>query len=208
MPRLIDRTGTRVGRLNIIARAGNKGNKVQWLCKCDCGETTTVIADSLGSAKTKSCGCIHSERARTLRLEHGHAGGNKSPEYRCWAGMLTRCNNTSDHGFPNYGGRGIKVCDSWKHFENFLKDMGTRPSSLHSIDRIDNNGPYAPWNCRWGTTKQQGANKRTTVYVTVHNDVMCLGHACDLLGLSRNTVYARYKRYGWQVKKALGLSDE
>lgn len=83
-----------------------------------------------------------------------------SPEYRSWNAMRTRCNNKGHHKFPDYGGRGITICERWNKFENFYADMGPRPSLNLSLDRIDNDGNYEPSNCRWATLKQQARNKR------------------------------------------------
>jgi hypothetical protein len=133
--------------------------------RCDCGTQTVVNGYYLHLGDTTSCGCYRAERvAEGLALKHGEA--NKptapiaTPEYRAWRGMINRCYQPSSERFSRYGGRGIVVCDRWHHsFENFLADMGRKPSPKHSIDRIDNDGNYEPGNCRWATASEQQRNK-------------------------------------------------
>lgn len=155
MPPFLDMTGTRFNRLVVLRpvpeRSGN--GQVRWLCKCDCGREKSVSGDSLRRAFVQSCGCLQLETATS----HGMHG---TTEYRCWSAMLSRCNNARHRGFKDYGGRGIKVCERWRKFENFLADMGNRPSPTMSIDRINNDGDYEPGNCRWATSKQQIHNRR------------------------------------------------
>lgn len=92
-----------------------------------------------------------------MNVKHGMSG---TPEYKAWAAMLQRCNNPKEPAYENYGARGISVCDAWKTFDRFYKDMGSRPSDRHSLDRIDNDGHYTPDNCRWATKSIQQRNQR------------------------------------------------
>lgn len=110
-------------------------------------------------------------------------GMSYSKEYRVWWDMLTRCNNSNNKRFKDYGGRGIKVTKRWLKFENFYEDMGDRPSSEHSLDRIDNNGNYCKSNCRWATRYEQYRNRRANRYVKVGNNTLIFKDACVSIGL-------------------------
>lgn len=155
-----DLTGQRFGMLTAIKTVGVTGinRRRVWLVLCDCGKAKKTAVSNLVDGKARSCGClkdkIHTDRLKT----HGAFG---TPEYRTWAGMLSRCRNKASKAYRHYGFRGIKVCSRWLRFENFLKDMGKRPSLKFSLDRINNNGDYEPNNCRWATAKQQVNNRRT-----------------------------------------------
>ena len=155
----IDLAGQRFGRLVVSRRAGTTAHRRSlWECRCDCGNTRLVPADNLKRENTRSCGCLRKEVAKELNTVHG---GTRSREFNTWKGMQRRCYLQSAAGFKNYGGRGIAVCDRWLHsFENFLADMGCKPSPKHSIDRINNDGNYEPGNCRWATAKEQRQNRR------------------------------------------------
>ncbi len=147
--------GSRFGRLLVVGRAPNRGAKRAFHVKCDCGTELNVLRDSLTSGRSRSCGCLKME----LQTTHGRTG---DAIYRAWQNMIGRCENESLPNYPNYGGRGIKVCERWKVFVNFLEDMG-EPGHGLSIDRIDNSKGYEPGNCRWATPAQQAQNKRSSV---------------------------------------------
>lgn len=131
------------------------------------------------------------------RLTHGHNRcGNVSPTYRSWAAMKTRCFNQKLPQWKDYGARGITVCERWMDFENFLEDMGERPSLDHTLDRKWNGGNYEPSNCRWATRKEQNRNRRDNRIVDLEGQKMPLAQAAELLGIHRDTAANRIKRHG------------
>jgi len=152
---IADLVGRRFGRLVVVSRSvANKWSQACWLCRCDCGTDVTVPHYRLRHGGAKSCGCARREAASRVAATNGRAvtthGMSQAPEYSVWLGMKTRCYNSGDHSFSNYGGRGISICERWLHsFENFYVDMGPRPNSYYQIDRINNDGNYESENCRW-----------------------------------------------------------
>ena len=147
------------GRLTKLKDTGKrKWREIVWLCRCDCGNYVEVPTGSLQSGNTRSCGCLLST--------HGHTRcKQRSRTYYSWSSMKQRCANQNTPRYKDYGGRGIRVCNRWLKFENFLEDMGEKPEGYRiSIDRIDNDGNYEPNNCKWSTPKEQASNRRNNVH--------------------------------------------
>jgi hypothetical protein len=190
MPKFIDLTGQVFGRLTVIGFAEKRKALSYWRCKCDCGNERAAYAGHLKSGHTASCGCIHREVVTT----HGMA---KSLTYKIWQSMIQRCANSKDRCYPDYGGRGITVCDRWLNsFESFIEDMGERPSKDHSIDRIDNGKGYSPDNCRWATRKEQQRNRRSNRWVNVEGCAKTVAEWGEITGQDCGTIRSRL-RLGW-----------
>lgn len=163
--RIKDETGTRHGRLMVIRYAGRMGGSTKhpkFLCVCDCGNELEATGTNLRQGHTQSCGCLQKERASHSSTQHGFNG---TSEHSAYYSMLYRCTDEDNISYDNYGGRGITVCDRWleegfKGLENFIQDIGKRPSPQHSLDRVDVNGNYCKENCRWEVRAVQNFNTR------------------------------------------------
>jgi hypothetical protein len=199
-----DLTGQIFGRLAVLSFIGRfkkpKSYSYLWLCKCNCGKQTQADASHLRRGHTTSCGCYDRER----RVTHGHAQRKKqSREYQTWRNIKNRCLNPNWPQFELYGGRGITICERWKdNFENFLTDMGKRPSGME-IDRFpDNNGNYEPGNCRWTTAKQQCRNMRSNRLITIDGETLTLAEWIEHSPLNAGAIRSRIYK-GWPPRDAL-----
>lgn len=191
-----DLTGQRFGRLAVIRYLQGCG----WLCRCDCGTEKAVLSGSLRRGGATSCGCFRREKMRSERTRHGHA---TTPTYLAWSHMKSRCENRNNKDYADYGGRGIRVCDRWQDFANFLADMGEKPSASHSIDRYpDNDGNYEPGNCRWATVLQQANNKRNNRILEFNGRRQTVPEWARELGFAASAIHGRLAK-GWSVEDTL-----
>lgn len=191
----LDLCGARSGKLTAIRPAGVRGGHVQWLAKCDCGNETIVRGARIKSGEVRSCGCIVGK----CGPGHGYCG---TPTYSTWHSMIGRCGNPNDPSYGRYGGAGVKVCARWRKFENFLADMGERPSLSHSIDRIDSKRGYTRENCRWASHVEQNNNLKSNVRLKFRGREQTLMQWSRELRLSDYAIRNRL-RNGWTVERAL-----
>lgn len=190
---------SKFGRLTVLSEHG-----AQWRVRCDCGTVKSVRRKEVlrPTRSLRSCGCLQREAiARVGREKNRRHGQYGSATWASWSSMRNRCNNPQNRAYPSYGGRGIAVCERWETFEHFYADMGDRPEGK-SIDRIDNDGPYAPENCRWATARTQSRNRRHAVRLETPRGPMLLVEAAEAFGVAADTLRYRLKA-GWSVERAL-----
>lgn len=198
-----DDIGKRYGRLVVedveIAFIYGKYRSMA-ICICDCGSKHYVGITTLRSGAVKSCGCLHSEASRQRMTTHGKT---HTREHRIWKNMRNRCNNPNHPRYADWGGRGIKICDRWNVFQNFIDDMGKCPDG-YTIERIDNNKGYEPNNCKWATMFEQTQNSRKSRYITYNGQTLAMSEWARRAQIPYNALRSRLNRK-WTDEEALTL---
>lgn len=190
-----DFTGKKFGKVTVLDFHQKIKSRNYWNVECECGNKKVVRDDML--EKLKSCGCLRKESQ--FKVKHGLS---HTPFYRIWDGMIKRCTNKNHDNYHRYGGAGITVCEEWKIFEGFMKDMYSSYKEGLSIDRKDNSKGYSKENCRWVTTQDQVNNRTNTTFVIYRGEEIALSDACRLAGINYGTVRSRLN-LGWDIEKAL-----
>jgi hypothetical protein len=196
---MLDLVGLRYGNWTVLAEAGrcppgskNPKGQRRLLCVCDCGVQKDVAYGPLTRGDSKSCGCLRRYVSSTINKTHGKT---KTPEYRIWAGIKTRCFNQADSTYLRYGARGISMCRRWaESFDAFFADMGPRPDPALSIERLDNDGDYEPGNCVWASDLEQANNRRSTVRYPFNGEMKTAREIATATGLGFEFLRHRLQR--------------
>lgn len=207
---IIDLTGQQFERLVVVSCAGRIGRRYHWNCVCDCGTEHVVVGDALKAGLTRSCGCLKRDvsKARAkpkppkvyVRVLHGLS---KTRAHAIWKAAKQRCFDPNAHNYRHYGGRGITMCDRWRHdFSAFFADMGECPPGM-SLERINHNGHYEPGNCRWATQSEQVRNTRRNIVVSVGEDQVCLKDYTRIVGASYGAVQHAMRDHGLEPLEAV-----
>ena len=207
--------GDQVGRWTLVDQAeskfyfdkhaGTPREHPHWFCRCQCGVAKVVSAIQLRQKRSLSCGCLNRELSSLANTKHGESKNYSStPEHLAWKSMRVRCSDPKNPSYHNYGGRGIKVCKRWDSFENFLSDLGRRPTKDHSLDRKKNHLGYSPRNCRWALPHEQMVNRRNTFMVEVLGEKIPLASLAKEYSISQGVLRYRVLE-GWPLLDALTL---
>lgn len=192
--------GQKIGLLTLI-RSESRSHACWWLCRCECGTEKWMAAGNI--RKSVSCGCVRASLLRSGVLRRTH-GLKHTPEYQAWSGAISRCENPNADSYKYYGAVGIRMCATWRgSFVDFLRDMGPRPTSSHSLERVNCFGDYEPGNCIWANRLEQNHNRRTSVFVDAFGEHLHLTDVAIRFGRNRHTLYSRLFQYGWEPERAL-----
>lgn len=195
--------GMRIGLWLVVSGPHrNNGNRARYECRCECGLTKSVEAKCLARGETRGCRrCTWKQRDKY----HGMSTGNRL--YRVWQSMRTRCNNEHRHNYQRYGGRGIKVCPEWDRFDGFYKWASSQrghDDTSFQLDRIDNDGPYSPENCRFVSGATNCRNKSNNNLIAAFGEKKSLADWVEdeRCKATRSAIRKRMVR-GWDPEKAI-----
>ena len=199
MPKIINLTGQKFGRLLVVNKGESKKGRVYWNCKCECGNDVVASTTQLKSGNTQSCGCLLKERISETHKTHGLT---KTRFYRVWHQMKRRCTNPDYNEYHLYGGRGIGISEEWLTFENFMNDMYNsyiefekeHGKNSASLDRLDSDKDYNKDNCRWATDLEQARNRKDNISVVVDGvEYATLSELAEAHNISKTLVWQRYR---------------
>lgn len=173
MGKVLDLKGKVFYKLTVIGDRIMINGRSHFECLCVCGNTKIIIGKELTIGSRKSCGMCHKKRTREEKLM-----------YHIWLKIKSRCLNPNDKMYKNYGGRGIGIHNDWMDFETFFNDMGKKPSSKHTVDRIDNNGNYGKSNCKWSDRHEQSNNRRNNIFYEYKAIKLSLQQWANYFGVS------------------------
>lgn len=195
------KVGQKYNHLTIIEKSERNTNKKSyWICKCECGNISTVQSYDLTRNKTISCNDCGNKRIGEKNKKHD---SYKIRLYRTWSNMKTRCNNSNYEMYKSYGGKGIKVCEEWNEFIVF-KDWALNNGYKENLtlDRINNDKSYCPENCRWATMKVQQNNRTNNNMITFKGETLTMKQWSEKLGILYTTIQRRMKKK-WPIEKVL-----
>lgn len=206
------RKGQVYGRLTALRFDKVDGKYKYWFFQCECGHKKSIVARSVLSGLTKSCGCFRKENTANLNKSHGAtSNGIREVEYNIYMGIIDRCERPESSSYKHYGAKGIRVCKRWRNsYPNFLEDMGRRPKQSrpreYSIERINTNKGYSPSNCRWATQQEQCNNKSNNTILNHKGESLTLAEWSRKTGIRYGSLLRRIKN-NWPLDRALDNTD-